>query len=143
MFLSGGTCYVYLSYGLNFCMNVVTGKAGEGSAVLIRAAIPLLGLEKMAKNRHISSPLTYKGLKNLLNGPGKLTQALGIDRKFDGLSFDQSTLKIVDLNHTVPKQLIGTSPRIGISRAEKEPLRFYVRRSDFLSRPDRTKTFGV
>ncbi|NBX68481.1 MAG: DNA-3-methyladenine glycosylase [Proteobacteria bacterium] len=143
MFLSGGACYVYLSYGLNFCMNVVTGAAGKGSAVLIRAAVPLLGLEKMAENRHISRPLTYKMLKNLLSGPGKLTQALGIDRNFDGLSFDQSTFKIVDLNHKIPKQLIGISPRVGISRAKREPLRFYVRQSEFLSRPDRTKTVGV
>ena len=138
MFHMGGTCYVYLSYGLNFCMNVVTGPEGKGSAVLLRAAIPLLGLEAMAENRNISKPLTHSRLKNLMSGPGKLTQALGINRSFDGLSFDQSTFKIVDLNHKIPKQLIGHSPRIGISKAKEENLRFYIKKSDFLSRPDRT-----
>ncbi len=137
MFKMGGTCYVYLSYGLNYCMNVVTGIEGTGNAVLIRAAIPLLGLEIMAKNRSISRPLTKKGLKNLLSGPGKITQALGIDRNFDGLSFDQSTFKIVDLNHEIPKHQIGLSPRIGISKAKEENFRFYIKQSEFLSRPDR------
>ena len=55
MFKAGGTCYVYLSYGLNFCMNIATDQEGRGSAVLLRAAIPLMGLETMAKNRHISN----------------------------------------------------------------------------------------
>lgn len=138
MFKLGGTCYVYLSYGLNFCMNVVTGPADKGSAVLLRAAIPLFGLGDMAKNRHISSPLTAEKVRNLLSGPGKLTQALGINKNFDGLSFDQTAFKIVDLNHNIPKQQIGLSPRIGISKAKEELLRFYIRKTDFLSRPDKT-----
>lgn len=136
MFEVGGTCYVYLSYGINFCMNVVTGAKGKGSAVLIRAAIPLLGLQEMAKNRRISMPLNQKSLKNLLNGPGKLTQALGIDRTFDGVRFDQTTFKIVDLQYTVPKHQIGLSPRIGISKAKDEKLRFFIRNCEFLSRPE-------
>lgn len=137
MFKMGGTCYVYLSYGLNYCMNVVTGLDGEGGAVLIRAALPLLGLTTMAKNRHISGPLTQKSIKNLLSGPGKLTQALGIDKTFDGLSFDRSPFKIVDLNYKIPKQQIGFSPRIGISKAKEELLRFYIKNSEFLSRPEK------
>jgi DNA-3-methyladenine glycosylase len=139
MFQKGGTCYVYLSYGLNHCLNVVTGQEGIGSAVLIRATIPLLGLSQMAKNRHISGVLTKKLIWNLMSGPGKLTQALGIDRSFDGLSFDQTTFKIVDLNHDIPKHQIGFSPRIGISKAKEENLRFFVRKSEFLSRPDKDK----
>jgi len=138
MFKAGGTCYVYLSYGLNFCMNVVTGTEGVGSAVLIRAALPLLGAIEMAKNRNISGPLTTKSLINLMNGPGKLTQALGINRNFDGLSFDQSTFKIVNLNVKIPKHQIGLSPRIGISKAKEENLRFYIKGSEFLSRPEKT-----
>lgn len=138
MFKVGGTCYVYLSYGLNFCMNVVTGSEGVGGAVLIRAALPLLGLKEMAKNRNISRPLTHKNIFNLMSGPGKLTQALGINRNFDGLSFDQTTFKIVDLNLKIPKHQIGLSPRIGISKAKEENLRFYIKGSEFLSRPERT-----
>jgi DNA-3-methyladenine glycosylase len=138
MFRAGGTCYVYLSYGLNFCMNVVTGIEGVGSAALIRAAIPLLGLKEMARNRNISEPLTPKGILSLMSGPGKLTQALGINRNFDGLSFDQTTFKIVDLNLKIPKHQIGLSPRIGISKAKEENLRFYIKGSEFLSRPEKT-----
>lgn len=134
MFLSGGHCYVYLSYGLNYCMNVVTDRKNKGSAVLIRAAIPLMGLSAMAKNRSIFEVLTKANMKNLLSGPGKLTQALGIDKKFDGLCFDQSTFKIVDLHYSVPKDKIGTSPRIGISKAKNEKLRFFIKNSEFLSR---------
>jgi DNA-3-methyladenine glycosylase len=135
MFDGGGTCYVYLSYGLNYCMNVVTDIEGKGSAVLIRAAMPLFGLKEMAKNRHISSPLDTKGMKNLLSGPGKLTQGLGIDRSFDGLRFDQDTLKIVDLQYTLPKKKLGSSTRIGISKAKEKNLRFFIKGSEFLSRP--------
>ena len=80
-----------------------------------------------------------KSLKNLLNGPGKLTQALGIDRTFDGVRFDQTTFKIVDLQYTVPKHQIGLSPRIGISKAKDEKLRFFIRNCEFLSRPELKK----
>ncbi|MBM4304149.1 MAG: DNA-3-methyladenine glycosylase [Deltaproteobacteria bacterium] len=135
MFEQGGTCYVYLSYGLNYCMNVVTDIEGKGSAVLIRSAVPLFGLKEIAKNRHISGPLDAKNMKNLLSGPGKLTQGLGINRSFDGMRFDQDALKIVDLKYTVPKKQLGFSPRIGISKAKEKNLRFFIKGSEFLSRP--------
>jgi DNA-3-methyladenine glycosylase len=134
MFLLGGHCYVYLSYGLNYCMNVVTDAENKGSAVLIRAAVPLMGLGEMAKNRRISDALTPKHIRSLLSGPGKLTQALGINKNFDGLRFDQSTFKIVDLHYTVPKNKLGVSPRIGISKAKSKKLRFFIKNSEFLSR---------
>ena len=78
MFERGGAIYVYLSYGINYCVNIVTGPAGEASAVLIRALEPNTGLEIMARRRHTSDPL------RLASGPGKLTHALGIGLGLSG-----------------------------------------------------------
>jgi len=128
MFATGGTCYVYLCYGINYCMNVVTGRSGLGEAILLRAAIPLLGIPSMQKNRR------SKNLSSLMNGPGKLTQAMGINLKYDGMRFDQSTFKIVDLEMLVPIHQIGHSPRIGISKAKSRDLRFFLKDCGFLSR---------
>ena len=136
MFETGGTCYVYLSYGVNHCMNVVTDKKGVGAAVLIRAAIPLVGLPLFFKRRRKTPSQREKDLKSLMNGPGKLTQSLGIDLKYDGMRFDQPDLKIVDLNCKVPKQLIGISPRIGISKAKDYPYRFFINSCAYISRPN-------
>jgi len=120
MFELGGMCYVYLSYGINFCMNVVTREKGVGEAVLIRAAAPILGLESI---RH-----------RALSGPGKLTHALGIDLSYNGLTFDRRDFKLIDLGKNYSEKFIGESPRIGISRATVERLRFFIRSSPWLSR---------
>lgn len=129
MFAEGGTCYVYLSYGINFCMNVVTREAGRGEAVLLRAAIPLEGTEVMRRNRGAH----FKD-SHLLSGPGKLTQALGIDLDYDGRSLLAADFKLVDLGRRYGKDLIGTSPRIGISRAAENPWRFFLKDSPWISR---------
>ena len=132
MFERGGTCYVYLSYGINYCMNVATQPAGVGEAVLLRAGAPLLGVEAMAKNRGFD-PRSVP-LRNLLSGPGKLCQALGIDLAFNGFTYDREDFKIVDLGKNPRSQNIGTSGRIGISKAKEEPLRFFIKASPWLSR---------
>jgi len=129
MFRKGGTCYVYLSYGLNYCMNVSTLKEGIGEAVLLRAAEPLCGLREMERRRHAGGkklPLT--------NGPGRLCQALGVDLSYNGFTFDRLDLKIVDLGLDVPISRVGTSSRIGISKAADLPLRFFEKGSSWLSR---------
>jgi DNA-3-methyladenine glycosylase len=72
MFQSGGRLYVYFTYGMHYCLNIVVGRKGLGEAVLLRAAEPLAGLGIIQSNRGIS------GINNLTNGPGKLAQALGI-----------------------------------------------------------------
>ena len=118
MFERAGTCYIYLSYGIHYCVNVVTQKKGVGEAILIRSAVPLLGLEIMQKNRNV------KSLKTLLNGPGKVTQAMGIDLHFNGMRFD-GKIRIIDLDQR--DFSIGCSPRIGISKAKDLQLRYFIK----------------
>lgn len=144
MFEQGGICYVYLSYGINYCMNVVTGPEGLGEAVLIRAIRPLRGTNAMARSRGLA-PFTgdldnpLKSIANICNGPGKLTQALGIDLRYNGLQFGRTGLKLVDLGKTYTASQIGRSPRIGISQATDKLLRFYVKGSPWLSRNEKQK----
>lgn len=130
MFAVGGTAYVYLIYGFYFCVNVATEKEGVGSAVLFRAAAPLWGHQEMQRNRKLKGPLQPN---KLLSGPGKLTQSLGIDRAFDGLKFNQPNFKIVDLGTDLSESQIGSSSRIGISKAKDQNLRFFIKNSPWLS----------
>ncbi|MBI1859357.1 MAG: DNA-3-methyladenine glycosylase [Deltaproteobacteria bacterium] len=116
MFEGGGTCYVYLSYGMHYCMNVVTGPVGVGEAVLIRAARPILGEPTFFKNRKTRDP------RLLMNGPGKLAQALGINLSFDGETFSSDRIRLVNLGRST--KTITATPRIGISQARELPYRF-------------------
>lgn len=131
MFEAGGTAYVYLIYGFYHCVNVVTESKGVGAAVLIRAAKPLWGLKEMQQNRKLTGSVRAE---KLLSGPGKITQALKIDRKFDGRTFDKPNFKIIDLGNVLRDSQIGSSSRIGISKAQNKPLRFFVKGSPWLSR---------
>ncbi|MDO1558916.1 DNA-3-methyladenine glycosylase [Brevundimonas sp. 2R-24] len=125
MFGPAGVLYVYRSYGLHWCMNVVTGPEGRGEAVLIRAIRPTHGLERMRERRG--------GLpdRQLCAGPGRLCQALAIDRSHDGAPLDRSPFA-----WTAPEgpSDIAVGPRIGITKAADLPRRFGVRGSPFLSR---------
>lgn len=128
MFDRPGLCYVYFTYGMHFCVNVVTREKGIGEAVLIRAIEPLEGLETM-KRRRPSTKLT-----DLTNGPAKLCKALAIDRSFLGEDlFTSERIRITPHRNILPKE-IATSKRIGITRSTHLPLRFYVRESPFISR---------
>lgn len=91
-----GTAYVYRIYGLHWCVNAVTQAAGIGSAVLVRALVPIDGLEAMRRRRHGVAD------RALTNGPGKLCQALGIDGTFDGVRLDGVRLDGVSSSHDVP-----------------------------------------
>jgi DNA-3-methyladenine glycosylase len=133
MFEPGGTCYVYLSYGIHHCMNVSTGNAGKGEAVLLRAVEPIFGQHRMLLNRPLDRGVSYQ----LCNGPGKLTRALGIDLAYNGLRFNSPSFKLVDLPDGLCRDDIGISPRIGISQAKDKPLRFFIKSSEWLSRPGR------
>lgn len=115
-----GHAYVYRSYGIHLCLNVV---ARPGEAVLIRALTPTTGIKAMEARRN--SPL-------LCNGPGRLTQALGIRSGDDGAPFDGTDLSIT-LSPALPDLLTG--PRIGISRAQDLPWRFGMAGARGLSRP--------
>jgi DNA-3-methyladenine glycosylase len=125
MFAEGGTCYVYLSYGMHYCMNVVTAKAGVGEAVLLRAVQPVVNAEAMAELRGLP-PHDPKAMRRLADGPGKLTQALGIDIADDGRRFDGPDFKIVAGSERVAGGGIICGPRIGISKAVDLPLRFRI-----------------
>ncbi|MBI4406273.1 MAG: DNA-3-methyladenine glycosylase [Deltaproteobacteria bacterium] len=122
MFESGGTCYVYLSYGVHYCMNVVTEKKGVGEAVLLRGGLAILGQEKMLKNRGIAPGRSA----HLLDGPGKLTRALGVNLRHNGLHFDQDDFKLVDLGIKISADQVVRSQRVGISKAQALELRFFV-----------------
>ena len=130
MFEEGGTCYVYLSYGINYCMNVVTGPKGRGEAVLLRAGRPLRGIETMLENR---GAVALGREIMVMNGPGKLTQALGIGPSHNGLTFFRDDFKLVDVPGT-SRGDIARSSRIGISKARDEQLRFYLRHSPYVSK---------
>jgi DNA-3-methyladenine glycosylase len=119
MFGAAGRLYVYRSYGIHACANVVTGTEGEGAAVLIRAIAPIQGVAAMRARRGEGRPLA--------DGPGKLCEALGIDLSDDGtdLSMPGSAIRIVDDGTAPPDDpLIG--PRIGISKAVDTPWRWRI-----------------
>ncbi|MBK7349645.1 MAG: DNA-3-methyladenine glycosylase [Gemmatimonadetes bacterium] len=121
-----GTWYVYRSYGLHWCANLVTGPPGQGAAVLLRALEPLEGLALMRRRRG--------GVRErlLCAGPGRLCEALGITRTLDGARRHPTTAVV--LRGEAPGAEVVASPRIGISRARDWPLRFTVPGSPWLSR---------
>lgn len=127
MFGPAGRAYVYRSYGLHWCLNVVGGTE-EAAAVLIRALEPTHRLDAMAERRGLSDE------KLLCAGPGRLAQALGITRDLDGLPLDAPPFALTP-RAGEPALLVG--PRIGITRAADEPWRFGLAGSRFLSKPFR------
>lgn len=135
MFEPGGTCYVYLCYGVNYCMNTSTQKKGVGDAILFRAAKPIQGIEKMAENRGLLLK-TPSCSKKLLSGPGKLTKALGITMNHNGLKFNSKELALFKLAEPDNSFHIKSSKRIGIRLAKEKRLRFYLSDSPWLSRKE-------
>lgn len=125
MFGRPGLAYVYLIYGRNHCLNVVTEEAGTGAAVLIRALEPLAGAAAMRERRQ--SP-------HLTNGPGRLCQALGIDRNLDGADLLASEELYLLAAPPLSEASLRASGRIGISQAADWPWRFTVVGSAHLSR---------
>ena len=115
MFGPPGTLYVYRSYGIHWCANVVCGDEETGAAVLVRSGLPIAGVAHMVDRRGRAS--------DLLNGPGKFAQALGIDLSHNGLDlFDHGSP--VRLIPGQPPRTIAATPRIGISKAVERPWRF-------------------
>lgn len=134
MFEEGGACYVYLSYGVNYCMNVVTGPKGRAEAVLLRAAAPCYGLEAMARHRNMQWDGSLAVARKLLSGPGKLCHALGIGPSQNGWNFFRPDFRLVDLRRNLTSRQILATPRIGITKAKHELYRFVVKDSIWLSR---------
>jgi DNA-3-methyladenine glycosylase len=128
MFGPPGHLYVYFSYGMHFCMNVVTGRDGEGSAVLLRAVEPLEGMEWMRAMRG------GRGDHLLCAGPGRLTRAFGIDRSHNGADLVVGDVLFVARGTAVPEDKIGVSTRVGLTLGADRPWRFFEAESPFVSR---------
>ncbi len=133
MFNEGGYLYVYLSYGVHYCCNIVTGYKNKGTAVLIRAVEPISEINVMIKNRFGRKLKNDSELFNLTSGPGKVCKALGINKNHSGLNLMSD--KIYLLNQPkIKNSEIGISKRIGISKSVNLPWRFYIKENKFLSR---------
>ena len=131
LFLERGHAYVYLAYGISWMLNISSETKGVGAGVLIRALEPLEGIAIMASNRGIER------LRDLARGPGRLAQALRIDRSLDGLDLCRTGPLWLAHDDQEPSEIgkgkIGESVRIGISRDADRVLRFYLRASPFVS----------
>ncbi len=134
LYLAGGHAYVYFIYGMHYCLNAVTGEAGVGSAVLLRAGEPVEGEERMRDHRG----WTRKPRPgDLAGGPGKICQALAIGRELDGVLLTRPPLAIT-AGEPVADEEIVASPRIGVDYAGEAalwPLRFSLRGNPHVSRP--------
>jgi len=133
MFRRGGSLYVYFTYGMHFCSNVVTGKENEGYAVLIRAVEPAAGIEEMSINRFGRKNIAGKEIINLTNGPAKLTQALGIGRAENGTDLQGDDIFILNATPIASKK-ISASKRIGIKKSVDLLWRFYITDNPFVSK---------
>lgn len=133
MFEAGGYLYVYFTYGVHHCCNVVTGKKGQGTAVLIRAVEPVTGIEKMIENRFGRKLKNEKEMFNLTSGPAKVCQAFDIDRKLSGTDLTENKLFILN-GEKISSDDIGISKRIGITKSVDLPWRFFIKNSAYLSR---------
>ncbi|MGQ9864296.1 MAG: DNA-3-methyladenine glycosylase [Bacteroidia bacterium] len=131
LYLEGGHAYVYLCYGIHYLFNVVTGRAGDACAVLVRSGQPFAGMD-ILQSRRKTSRLT----PSLTTGPGNLTQALGIDKRFNGQNLISNPL-IGIADGGIQPQEIFQAPRIGVAYAQEDalqPWRYFLP-SPFVSKP--------
>ena len=126
MFGPPGKAYVYRSYGIHWCLNLVCEEEGVASAVLVRALEPTHGLDQMRARRAVEEP------RLLCSGPGRLCQALGIAREHDGAWLDRPPF---ELREAVEPLAVSAGKRVGISRAAELPWRYVLTDSRFVSRP--------
>ena len=132
MYEEGGISYIYLCYGIHHLFNIVTNIKGIPHAILIRAIEPIKGISIMLKRRKFN---ILK--KELTNGPGKLTQALGITTKMNTISLDSNKIWIEDHNVLINKKDILSSSRIGVDYAGEDaklPYRFYIKNNKWISK---------
>jgi DNA-3-methyladenine glycosylase len=116
----GGVAYVFVNYGMHYCLNAITAPAGSPGCVLIRALEPLAGVATMARRRGIAP-----GSPRLTSGPGNLTRALGITLRDNGADLTAGPLTIEPPPR--PRRLrVATGPRVGITRSAQLPLRFWI-----------------
>lgn len=128
MFGPPGHAYVYLSYGMHWCLNFVCREAGHGAGVLIRAIEPMAGIDRMRARRGVDE------VRQLCSGPGKLAQALAVTRAHNGLSLDAPPFELEAAPAGAAIEVVA-GPRIGISKAQDTVWRFGLKGSRFLSKP--------
>ena len=142
MFGPASHLYVYVSYGMHHCCNVVCGPEGFGSGCLVRAVEPLEGVEVMRELREAGrANKAHTGrarkhplkLRDLTNGPGKVCAALGIDKELYGHDLTVEPL-VLEFAPLLPGETIGRSPRVGISKNIDAPKRFFIEGNVFVSR---------
>jgi DNA-3-methyladenine glycosylase len=126
MFGPPGRAYVYLSYGIHWCLNFVCREAGHGAGVLIRALEPTTGISRMIARRRLED------LRLLCSGPGRLTQALGVTRGDNGKRIDRPPFRLLPVTSRCK---VVDGPRIGITKAMDQPWRFGLAGSRYVSRP--------
>jgi DNA-3-methyladenine glycosylase len=124
-----GHAYVYLSYGIHSLLNFVTEPAGTASAVLIRALEPTEGIDVMRERRG------QEGIEQLCSGPGKLSEALGVDLSLNGADLFARPFEVSAADDAWGDVEVTASPRIGITKAAELPWRYCVAGSRFVSRP--------
>jgi DNA-3-methyladenine glycosylase len=127
MFLAGGHAYVYRSYGMHWCLNLVCGDAGVADAVLVRALEPVHGIDEMRRRRGVDDA------RLLCSGPGRLCQALGVTAALDGLPLDEPPFELTAPPGSSVEVVAGV--RIGLTKAVDRPWRYAAAGSRFLSRP--------
>ena len=130
LFLRPGHAYVYFCYGMHFMLNVSANRAGIGGGVLLRAIEPIEGIERMMRRRGT------RRLLDLARGPGRVAQALAVDRRFDGADLCAPGLLWLG-TAARPADEIGVSLRIGITKDAHLPYRFYERGNPYVSGPRR------
>ncbi len=128
MYQRGGIAYVYFTYGMYHCMNVVTEREGFPAAVLIRSVEPIGGIGMMKKLTGFSSDLS-----NLTNGPGKFCRAFAIDRKLNGEDLTSNRLFLMN-GEKIPKSKIAATRRIGIADGQEKKWRFYIKGNRWVSK---------
>ena len=126
MFKAAGHLYVYFTYGMHYCCNVVCGDEGFGSGVLVRAVEPIEGVEVMEERRGRA------GLE-LSNGPGKACQALGIDTSWSGHDLSRAPIRLMKQPQLSDDQIVS-GVRIGISKAVHELRRYYIADNPYVSK---------
>jgi len=127
MFERPGRLYVYFTYGMHFCANVVTGAEGEGSAVLLRGAEPLEGLDAMARHRGLDDP------RRLCSGPARLTQAFAIGRGDNGADLVRGSGVFLAAGAPVPATAVARTTRVGVTVGADRRWRYLERGSPFVS----------
>ena len=126
MFGPPGFLYVYFTYGMHYCVNIVAGPDGSGEAVLIRALQPVDGVDLMKKRRGLLKT------SQLTNGPAKLAQAMGFDRRHNG-EFVLASSSPIRIEPGIKPAKIVSSPRIGITKETDKPWRFYIADNTYVS----------